>query len=92
MFVELCGIINGLVLFVTYLLTMFVVSQSAKTLGFMCLFCLIGVRYKSGGMAGTSPSAILKRKVSLISFLLCWRVGRFNALSILDMLPGVRDW
>ena len=56
MFVELCGIINGLVLFVTYLLTKFVVSQSVKILGFMCLFCLIGVRYKSGGMAGTSPS------------------------------------
>ena len=53
MFVELCGITNGLVLFVTYLLTMFVVSQSVNTLGFMCLFCLIGVRYKSGGIAGT---------------------------------------
>ena len=82
---------NCLEIFVTYLFTTaLVVSQSMNTLGLICIFCLIGVRYKSYGIAGTSPSAILKRNASLImSFLLCWRVGRFNSFSILVMFPGV---
>ena len=55
------------------------------------LFSFIGVRYKSGGIAGTSPSAILKSRVSLSSFLLCWRLGSFKSFSIFVILPGVLD-
>ena len=52
---------------------------------------LRGITHALEGMGGTSPSAILNRRASLSSFLLCCSSGSFRSLSMFVILPGDLD-
>ena len=86
------GLISRLLLsFLVYLLTTLLVSNELFLNGLIFLPGLLKVKKCSGGIAGTSPSTTLNRKVRRSCWRRTWSGGRSSFRRSFCMEPGVRD-
>ena len=75
-------------LFLTELVTMFVLSKSKKRVGLIVLLVLLFTKNSSGLIAGTKPSTTLYRNTSLWLVLLDCRFSSSSTVSILVTDPS----